>query len=725
MNVEEICEYLNDIGVLDINRTVQFLNLYTGFISNNKNFLNNQSSQKNSIKITLFAYLKNVSENDKELYRITSNIVNSYDKNKLIKQYHCICNIKKILFYKLKNNFFNFLFNLLRKISIKTNFNRSKGYFPNNDYIIFTDGSNKNKYPKKIMQKSKKIDNYNEITKKMILKQEKINHNNMKKHLYDEQTRINNFNSILPNSYKCRKKELLSRDEKNYLKKLKSERHYQKLTEKQINKNDLIDRLYRSEIIKIEDKKRKENADKRRNIKKSPIDWDKVNIENSYKMSYNNTFNKSVPNFQNYDNQEFIPRESIENNFSFGTKEENQRIHTHREIDNKFNNNKFISYEENNGKNINQYSNIYKNNQYNQQPQYNQQQYDYKQKSNNNYINEQNYYDNNYDNNEINNNYNNNAVNNNYDNNVAINNNYKNNENFEESINENIISDSDNKVVNENNNDFVNEDCLPENDAVAQNIGKNNMNNNQIPLFKSTNINNNKENNNPENLNNKDDIKEKKEKNEEKYYDFPQQYTGKETIKALSKNDNNIKEDENKVANYEQPMQIINTNNQNNEEEQEIFNNENNQLMNNNNENDNENNENLHEEEYSPDQIRDKYENNENDYYNENNNNYEDGNNNFNNNYNNEMGGPYMDEEGNMIMNPQYVDEQGNFINNYNNECYNEYEGEEYEEQDMNMNNEQNYQENAGNMPKIADRVDFNELFGDNADQMENENNQN
>ena len=41
------------------------------------------------------------------------------------------------------------------------------------------------------------------------------------------------------------------------------------------------------------------------------------------------------------------------------------------------------------------------------------------------------------------------------------------------------------------------------------------------------------------------------------------------------------------------------------------------------------------------------------------------------------------------------------------------------------MNNEQNYQENAENMPKIADRVDFNELFGDNVDQMENENNQN
>ena len=107
--------------------------------------------------------------------------------------------------------------------------------------------------------------------------------------------------------------------------------------EKQIDKNDLIDRLYRSEIIKIEDKKRKENADKRKNIKKSPINWDKVNIENSYKISYNK-FTKSVPDLSNLDNQEFI-RESIENNFSFGNKIQNPRILTQREMENKFQNN--------------------------------------------------------------------------------------------------------------------------------------------------------------------------------------------------------------------------------------------------------------------------------------------------------------------------------------------------------------------------------------------------
>ena len=671
MNVEEICEHLNDIGILDINHTVQFLNLYTGFISNNKNFLNNPSSQKNSIKISLFAYLKMISENDKELYKTTSNIVNSYDKNKLIKQYYCICSLKNILFYKVKKTFFNFLFCLLQKISKKPIFNKNKANSEINERIMYTDGDISNKIPKKTISKSKKMNNLNEITKKMILKQKKINHNNMKKHLYDEQTRINNFSSILPLSCKSRKKEMQSRDEKNYLKQLKSERHYQKLTEKQIDKNDLIDRLYRSEIIKIEDKKRKENADKRKNIKKSPINWDKVNIENSYKISYNK-FTKSVPDLSNLDNQEFI-RESIENNFSFGNKIQNPRILTQREMENKFqnnnnNDNQFIHYEENND----QYDGNYNQNG----------------NDNNNYISNQNYENNNY--------------------NASINNNFQNNENFEENNNShNNICDSENKVVNENNNDFENEDNILENVVAAQNIVRNNLNNNQIPSFKSTNTNNNNEKNYPENINNKNETKEKKD---EKFYDFPQQYTGKETINSLTKNDNNIKE-ENNIIHNDHEMQLMNNNIQNN--------NENNQLINNNNTNNLENNESIQEEEFSPGQLRNKVENCENDYY-------ENNNNNFDNNYNNEMGEPYMDEEGNVIMNPSYVDEQGNFINNYNNECYNEYEGEEYEEQDMNMmNNHQNYQENAGNMPKIADRINFNEIFGDNVDQMIDEDNQN
>ena len=118
MRLEEICSFLNEIGILDLKHTQNFLSIYTNFLLNNKNLNRNKNIHdidNNTLKIILFAYIKNISSDDKELYDISSNIINSYNKNKLIKQYQAICFLKKIIFFHIKNRFNHFLFLLFKK----------------------------------------------------------------------------------------------------------------------------------------------------------------------------------------------------------------------------------------------------------------------------------------------------------------------------------------------------------------------------------------------------------------------------------------------------------------------------------------------------------------------------------------------------------------------------------------------------------------------------------
>ena len=344
MRIEEICEYLNELGILDIKHTSNFLSLYSGFIINNKRLNQNRNSEDNTFKLILFAYFKKLISNDKDLYEMCSNIINSHKKNRLIRQYHSICFLNKVLFYQIKNKFNHFLFLLFKKkypkrkyfpynasYVVKSNLNDSKyqrsfnginermkdniyddysftymhmnnnnGRNDNNINNIILNASpgdrslnqgyiehnecklsniNRNQLSRTKKQNSSKKKKFMDINEKMILKKKEISLNNMKKKLYDAQIRINNYESILPISFKNRQKEIREKEEEDYYSKLKEDQLYQKLTEKEIDKNNILDRLYRREIIKIHDLKRKEKQNKIR--EKSPINWDKVNIENS------------------------------------------------------------------------------------------------------------------------------------------------------------------------------------------------------------------------------------------------------------------------------------------------------------------------------------------------------------------------------------------------------------------------------------------------------------
>lgn len=341
MKIEEICEYLNELGILSIKNTPLFLSIFSGIIGNNStntNKIKNNNIENNKLIILLFAFLKKIISNDKELYELCSNIIRSHTKNKLIKQYQGICFLNKVLFYQIKDRYNHFLFLLFKKkypkrkyypynpsyaaksvsklneIKPNISFTNSNTQRKNNVLNINDDNSlsyisnkNNNKHYNKIIfntgsdegNKSEKVQRINtqthpqihtpDLVEKMNLKKKEISMNNMKKKLYDAQIRINNYENIMPISRRNRKKEMKSREEEDYYNKLKEDKIYQKLTEKEIDKNNILDRLYRKEIIKKHENKIKEKE----NIKraKSPIDWDKVNSINSQKKYLNININ--------------------------------------------------------------------------------------------------------------------------------------------------------------------------------------------------------------------------------------------------------------------------------------------------------------------------------------------------------------------------------------------------------------------------------------------------
>ena len=378
MKIEEMCEYLNDFGILSIKNAPLFLSIYSGLIGNNKQYKNNSRKnsniENNKLTIILFAFLKKIISNDKELYELCSNIINTHSKNKIIKQYQGICFLNKVIFYQIKNRFNHFLFLLFKRkypkrkyfpynplyaaksssrindinpnISLTNTNTRRKNNFLNlneENSLSYFSNKNNNKHYNKIvfntgsdeLNKSENLINKHNIihpkiikpdlVEKMNNKKKEISMNNMKKKLYDAQIRINNYENIIPISRRNRQKEMKSREEEDYYNKLKEDKIYQKLTEKELDSNNILDRLYRKEIIKKQELKRKEKENKKRD--KSPIDWDKVNSLNSKKKYLNVNINSqdinSIKEIVNKPQKNFNSSREM---FSFGNPINNDKI---------------------------------------------------------------------------------------------------------------------------------------------------------------------------------------------------------------------------------------------------------------------------------------------------------------------------------------------------------------------------------------------------------------
>ena len=374
MKIEEICQYLNELGILSIKNTPLFLSIYSGQLKNKPKSNKNNNIENNNLTIILFAFLKKVFSNDKELYELSSNIIHSHTKNKLIRQYQGICFLNKIIYHQIKNRFNHFLFILFTKKypkrkyfpynplyaaksasrlnEIKTNVSfsntnqrRMNNYLNINDEyslsyisnrnnknhnrIIFNTGSDEG-WKSENIPGTKRKNSFNQpivhmpdLVEKMNMKKKEISKNNLKKKLYDAKIRINNYENIIPISRRNRQKEMKSREEENNYKKEKEDRIYKKLTEKEIDQKNILDRLYRTEIIKKQDMKRKEKENMKR--VKSPIDWDKVNSINSKKKFLNlNVNSEQINSIKKIMNK---PQKNINFSrevFSFGNTANNQ-----------------------------------------------------------------------------------------------------------------------------------------------------------------------------------------------------------------------------------------------------------------------------------------------------------------------------------------------------------------------------------------------------------------
>ena len=106
MKIEKICEYLNEIGIIEYENINEFLNIYSTL---NKS---NYSSKENKIIDTLKIYLNNNFVNKNQISKLCGNIISSFNNYQLISKYQNLNNMNSILLSKLRNRYIIFFLNL-------------------------------------------------------------------------------------------------------------------------------------------------------------------------------------------------------------------------------------------------------------------------------------------------------------------------------------------------------------------------------------------------------------------------------------------------------------------------------------------------------------------------------------------------------------------------------------------------------------------------------------
>ena len=123
----KICEYFNDIGILDYDSVNDFLSIYSEF-GIKSNFKNQNDILRNSI----FSYMRIISQNDTLLFEFSKRIINSFLNFQLISRYKSIKGLKSILNIKIKNILIDFFFRLIRTKGKKSYRYLMKNYNPKN-----------------------------------------------------------------------------------------------------------------------------------------------------------------------------------------------------------------------------------------------------------------------------------------------------------------------------------------------------------------------------------------------------------------------------------------------------------------------------------------------------------------------------------------------------------------------------------------------------------------
>ena len=97
MNLEKICEYLSEIGILGYENINTFLNIYSKL--NKQNY----SHKENKIIETLKIYLTNNFIKNNQVSKLCASIISSYMNYQLILKFQSLNNMNNLLLSKLRN----------------------------------------------------------------------------------------------------------------------------------------------------------------------------------------------------------------------------------------------------------------------------------------------------------------------------------------------------------------------------------------------------------------------------------------------------------------------------------------------------------------------------------------------------------------------------------------------------------------------------------------------
>ena len=113
MKIKKICEYLCDIGLLEIKDINYFLQIYSQIDSNKC------KRELDRLKLSLFSYINIISKNDNKLFKLCKNIIDSFLNTQIVLKYRSLNTIsnlfnnkRKILFSKF---FYKLNINILKK----------------------------------------------------------------------------------------------------------------------------------------------------------------------------------------------------------------------------------------------------------------------------------------------------------------------------------------------------------------------------------------------------------------------------------------------------------------------------------------------------------------------------------------------------------------------------------------------------------------------------------
>ena len=283
MTIEKICEYFNDIGLIQLENINRFLQIYSQ-LSQNK-----YKNKSDKLILALFSYITLISKNEQQLYDLCKNIVNTFSNNQILNRYKALNMFHNITKYKLQSRYIlffsklnSFIYNKKRKIKYIHLNPKTKLINSNSNIILKNDISNNDNDNNYIINTS--VDKNNER------KNPRIRHKIIK--IQNRKNNIKNANNISDDDKECTFSPKINHYKPNYLLKVNNIDNYSSYN----NSNDIIDN---------------NNNDNSFSNKNIPF---KNSINYGYNNKINNEIEKMLLNMTKYNNAQnnskYIPKKA-------------------------------------------------------------------------------------------------------------------------------------------------------------------------------------------------------------------------------------------------------------------------------------------------------------------------------------------------------------------------------------------------------------------------------